>query len=47
VAKREQARRDRDFVKADALREELEVAGFMVEDTPEGPLLRPAASVPA
>lgn len=42
VAKREQARRDRDFVKADALREELEATGFKVTDTPTGPLLRPA-----
>ncbi|WP_462322616.1 cysteine--tRNA ligase [Halochromatium sp.] len=47
VAKREQARRSRDYAKADALREELEGAGYIVEDTPEGPLLRPAASVPA
>jgi cysteinyl-tRNA synthetase len=42
LAEREQARRDRDFAKADALREELEAAGFMVEDTPEGPVLRRA-----
>ncbi len=47
LAEREQARRDRDFTKADALREELETAGFMVEDTPDGPMLRPAAKEPA
>jgi len=47
LAEREQARRHRDFAKADALREELEAAGFIVEDTPAGPVLRPAASVPA
>ena len=47
VANREQARRDRDFAKADALREELEAAGFMVKDTPEGPVLRPAVKEPA
>ncbi len=47
LAEREQARRDRDFAKADALREELETAGFMVEDTPDGPMLRPAAKEPA
>jgi cysteinyl-tRNA synthetase len=47
VAEREQARRNRDFAKADALREELEGAGYIIEDTSEGPLLRPAASVPA
>ncbi len=40
LAEREQARRDRDFTTADALREELEAAGFMVEDTPNGPMLR-------
>jgi len=42
VAEREQARRDRNFAKADALREQLEAAGFVVTDTPTGPLLRPA-----
>lgn len=47
LAEREQARRDRDFAKADALREELESAGFMVEDTPEGPVLRRAVKEPA
>ncbi len=47
LAEREQARRDRDFSKADALREALEAAGFMVEDTPNGPMLRPAAEEPA
>lgn len=47
LAEREQARRDRDFSKADALREALEAAGFTVEDTPDGPRLRRAPSVPA
>jgi len=47
VAKREQARRDRDFATADALREELEAAGFIIKDTPEGPVLRPAVNEPA
>ncbi len=47
LAERELARRDRDFAKADALREELEAAGFMIEDTPTGPVLRPAAKEPA
>ena len=47
LAEREQARGERDFAKADALREEIEAAGFMVEDTPAGPLLRPAAKEPA
>ena len=47
LTEREQARGERDFAKADALREEIEAAGFMVEDTPAGPLLRPAAKEPA
>ena len=47
LAEREQARRDRDFATADALRDELEAAGFMVEDTSSGPVLRPAVKEPA
>ncbi|MEM9386136.1 MAG: cysteine--tRNA ligase [Pseudomonadota bacterium] len=47
LAEREQARRDRDYAKADALRKKVEDAGFTVEDTPDGPLLRPAAQEPA
>ncbi|MBM4205612.1 MAG: cysteine--tRNA ligase, partial [Gammaproteobacteria bacterium] len=37
---REGARRSRDFAKADALRLEIESAGFLVEDSPTGPVLR-------
>ncbi len=47
VAKREQARQDRDFAKADALRKDLEAAGFVVEDTPEGPVARPIVKAQA
>lgn len=36
IAEREQSRRDRDFAKADALRDELLAAGVLVKDTPEG-----------
>jgi cysteinyl-tRNA synthetase len=43
LAEREAARLSRDFAKSDALRAELEVAGFMVEDTPQGQMLRPVA----
>ena len=43
LAEREQARRERKFSKADALRKELEEAGFAIEDTPAGPVLRPVA----
>ena len=47
LAEREQARRNRDFAKADALRSELEAAGFIVEDNPAGQVLRPAVEEPA
>lgn len=43
LAEREAARLKRDFAKSDALRADLEVAGFMVEDTPQGQVLRPVA----
>jgi cysteinyl-tRNA synthetase len=39
-AAREDARRDKDFVHADALREEIRAQGFEVMDTDSGPLLR-------
>lgn len=39
---REAARRSRDIAKADALRLELESAGFVLEDSPTGPVLRPS-----
>ncbi len=38
---REQARQSRDFARADALRDQIQSMGFCVEDTPEGPVLRP------
>jgi cysteinyl-tRNA synthetase len=41
LAQREQARRNRDFATADALRDELEAAGFLIEDTLKGAVLRP------
>ncbi len=44
LAERELARRERDFARADALRAELQAAGFMIEDTLAGPVLRPAAT---
>jgi cysteinyl-tRNA synthetase len=37
VAQREEARRARDFARADALRTELRQMGVVVEDTPSGP----------
>ena len=37
VEQREQARKDRDFARADALRAEVEALGFQIEDTRQGP----------
>ena len=39
VAEREQARREKNFLFADELRDELGAGGWSVEDTPEGPIL--------
>jgi GT2 family glycosyltransferase len=39
---RREARERRDWARADALRDELRAAGWLVEDTPDGPVLRPA-----
>jgi cysteinyl-tRNA synthetase len=36
VAQRDEARRDKDFARADALRDELVARGWTVEDTPQG-----------
>jgi cysteinyl-tRNA synthetase len=40
---REQARRERDFARADTLREQIRVRGFEVRDSPQGPELIPIA----
>jgi GT2 family glycosyltransferase len=42
VAQRQAARERRDFARADALREELRAAGWLVRDTPAGPELAEA-----
>ena len=42
AARREQARRVRDFAEADRLRDRIREAGFDVLDTPEGPELSPS-----
>ena len=44
VAARQQARTDRDFSAADALRGEIEALGFSVEDTREGPRIAALSS---
>jgi cysteinyl-tRNA synthetase len=40
VRRRDQARAARDWARADALRTELEAAGWLVEDSPEGTRIR-------
>ncbi len=40
VARRQQARADRDFAVADAIRDELAARGIEIEDTPNGPIWR-------
>jgi len=40
VAERDEARRSKDFARADALREELVARGWTVEDTPSGTAVR-------
>lgn len=42
VAQREEARRAKDWTRADRLREQIRTLGFVVEDTREGPRVRPA-----
>jgi len=44
VHQRQEARHQRDFVRADALREELELAGVVIEDTEQGPRWHKAIS---
>ena len=41
VARRERARREKDWGTADQVRDDLHASGWMVEDTSEGPILRP------
>ena len=36
LARREQARLDRDFAEADRIRDELDAEGILIEDTPAG-----------
>ena len=42
LQQREQARAERDFARADALRDELRALGWVVRDGPDGPELVPA-----
>jgi len=40
LKQREKARKDKDFSKADELRDKLKDLGYVIDDTPEGPKLR-------
>ncbi len=40
VRKREEARRSKQFIQADALRVEVDRLGYVVDDTPKGPVVR-------
>jgi cysteinyl-tRNA synthetase len=40
AARRDQARADKDWASADRLRAEIEAAGFVVDDTPDGTVVR-------
>ena len=42
MQERETARAERDFARADALRDELRALGWVVQDLPDGPELAPA-----
>jgi cysteinyl-tRNA synthetase len=41
VEDRESARKDKDFKKADKIRAEIKKKGFLVEDSPSGPRVKP------
>jgi cysteinyl-tRNA synthetase len=45
VVERSKARRERDFNRADALRDELAAAGILLEDTPQGTIWRPVGAI--
>jgi cysteinyl-tRNA synthetase len=47
LAARQAARQTRDFARADTIRQELNSMGWLVEDTPKGPRLKPAVSLDA
>jgi cysteinyl-tRNA synthetase len=40
AARRDRARADKDWAEADRLRDEIQTAGYLVEDTPEGTVVR-------
>ena len=47
AAAREAARKSGDFERADSIREALQEQGWLIEDTPEGPRIKPAVAAAA
>ena len=41
LAQREQARRSKQFIQSDALRDQIDALGYRIDDTPEGPVVLP------
>jgi len=44
LEERQTARADKDFARADAIRDEVDAAGFIIRDTPAGPVAEPKPS---
>ncbi len=44
IRKRETVRAQKDFAQSDELRKQIESKGYMIEDTPAGPLCLPSSS---
>ncbi len=42
LEERELARREKDWATADSIRDEITASGFAIEDTPDGPIVKPA-----
>jgi cysteinyl-tRNA synthetase len=40
LEQRQAARKTKDFIRADQLRDELKARGWLIEDTPKGPKLK-------
>ena len=47
LSERTAARAERDFERADAIRDRLAAAGFAIEDTPDGPVWTLSGGVPS
>jgi cysteinyl-tRNA synthetase len=45
LEERQAARKAKDFARSDAIRDELKSKGWLIEDTPKGPKLKPVLNV--